>query len=94
MGKFVLGKNFDPENNSNGIKRYNMQDLDTPYGPMFAYQVEFDGKHITVCFPLIQNLPPEDGFAVKEIGDFVPPEQRETVSGILARADYKGEIKW
>jgi hypothetical protein len=92
MGKFALGKGFD--DNGNGVKRYNMRDLDTPYGPMFAYQVEFANKHITVCFPLICNLPPEDGFHVKEIGDFVPPEQRETVSEILTREGYKGEIKW
>jgi hypothetical protein len=96
MGKFIFGKSFGE---NNGIKRYNMRDLDTPYGHVFAYQVEFSGKpedekFKTVCFPLMRNLLPEDGCPVKEIGDFVPPEQRETVSEILTREGYMGKIKW
>ena len=97
MGKFILGKSFGEDN---GIRRYNIRDdLGTPYGDVFAYQVEFLGKpeserFKTVCFPFIRSLPPEDGSSIKEIGDFVPAEQREAVYKILSDAGYKGEIKW
>lgn len=90
-----MGKTFGQ---SNGIRRYNIQDLDTPYGRVFAYQIEFKGKQenerfTTVCFPLIRSLPPEEGCAV-EIGDFVPPEQLELTCRILREEGYLGEIKW
>ncbi|MCX6814658.1 MAG: hypothetical protein NTY20_03350 [Candidatus Aenigmarchaeota archaeon] len=91
MGKFIFGKSFGE---NNGIKKHNINVLDTPYNPVIAYQVEFDKTCKTVCFPYVRDLPKEDGFRVVEIEDFVPEEQRETVSEILGRAGYMGDIKW
>jgi hypothetical protein len=96
MAKFILGKNFGEENNT---RRYHKDDLDTPYGQVFAYQVEFLEKHESerfkiACFPLIRNLPSENGYDIKEIGNFVPVEQRAVVSRILSEEGFIGEIKW
>jgi hypothetical protein len=96
MGRFILEKSFGKENDT---RRYNIQDLDTPYGPLFVYQLELlekpeDKRFRTVCFPLIRNLPPENGCDIKEIEDFVPPEHREVIARILLEEGYKGQIKW
>ena len=97
MGRFIIGKNFGEENE---VIRYHLQDdLDTPYGPIFVYQVELLNKpwherFVTVCFPFVRNLPAENGCEIKEIGDFIPPDQREIIGRILLEEGYIGKIKW